>query len=180
MTRLVSVALTVLGFVLFLFFAPGNLRAQIVEGSIVGVVTDPSGAAVAGSPVIATNVETGVVSKTTTTSIGYYQFPELPFGTYTVAVEQRGFQRAVTAPLVLHSGDKLRVDIALAMGTTTQSIQVTAAAPLVNATTTELGTVFESREISELPFNGRTFTEILSLEPGWNVGSVSAQTGGCH
>jgi len=97
-----------------------------------------------------------------------------------VAVEQRGFQRAVTAPLVLHSGDKLRVDIALAMGTTTQSIQVTAAAPLVNATTTELGTVFESREISELPFNGRTFTEILSLEPGWNVGSVSAQTGGCH
>jgi hypothetical protein len=176
MTRLVSVALTLLAFVLF--FAPGNLRAQIAEGSIGGVVTDPSGAAVAGSPVIATNVETGVVSKTTTTSIGYYQFPELPFGTYTVAVEQQGFQRAVTAPLVLHSGDKLRVDIALAMGTTTQSIQVTAAAPLVNATTTELGTVFAAHEISELPFNGRTFTEILSLQPGWNVGTVAAQTGG--
>ena len=178
MVRSASVRLALLGLVLFLVFVPGNLRAQIAEGSIGGVVTDPSDASVVGSPVIATNVATGVVSKTSTTSIGYYQFPVLTAGTYTVTVEQPGFQRATTVPLVLNAGAKLRVDMKLVLGQQTQTITVVATAPLVNATTTDLGTVIESREISELPLNGRTFTQVLTLQPGWNRGTSTANRGG--
>jgi hypothetical protein len=162
----------------FLLLGVGSLRAQIAEGSIVGIVSDPSSAIIPGASVSAVNVTSGVVTKTITTSIGYYEFPLLPAGNYTVAVEQRGFQRAVTAPIVLHSGDKVRIDITMTVGHETQSVEVTAAAPLVNATTTDLGTVIERRQIQELPLNGRSFLTMLNLEPGWNQGNVYAVRGG--
>lgn len=168
----------VLGFLLFVMLLAGNLRAQIAEGAITGFITDPSGAAIPGSSVEARNIASGVVTHTISSSVGYYEFPLLLAGSYTVAVKQRGFQRTVTAPIVLHSGDKLRIDIKVNIGRETQSVEVTAAAPLINATTTNLGTVIGSKEISQLPLNGRTFTQLLTLEPGWNEGTSTAQRGG--
>lgn len=155
-----------------------RVLAQITEGSIVGLVTDPSNAAVPGTLIMATNVSTGVVTKTKATLGGWYNFPLLIAGTYTVTAEQKGFARAVTAPVVLHAGDKLRVDVKLTLGETSQRVEVTAAAPLLNATTSALGTVIESREISQLPLNGRDFTQLLTLQPGWNEGTYTAQRGG--
>jgi len=156
----------------------GNLRAQIAQGSIVGIVTDPSGAAIPGAPVSATNTATGVVTRTATTSVGYYDFPVLLPGTYTLTVEQKGFKRVVTTPTVLHAGDKDRVDIKMVLGNTTQSVQVVGAAPLLNATTADTGTVIQAHEISQLPLNGRSFTQLLSLQPGWNSGTSAANRGG--
>ena len=155
-----------------------NLRAQIAQGAIVGSVTDPSGAVVPGASVSATNVATGVVSRTTTTSVGYYDFPVLPAGTYTVTVEQKGFKRVITEPTVLHAGDNARIDVKMALGSTTQAIQVTGVAPLLNATTTNIGTVIQAHEISQLPLNGRSFASLLELQPGWNSGTSGAHRGG--
>jgi hypothetical protein len=173
-----STLVILLGFVVFLFFVPGNLRAQIAQGSIGGFVTDPGDAVVVGATAIATNVAMGIVSNTITTSAGYYEFPLLPAGTYKVTVEQQGFQQGTTAAIVLHAGDKLRIDMKLVLGQTTQSVEVVGTAPLVNATTSDLGTVIESRQIGELPLNGRTFTQILTLQPGWNRDNNAANRGG--
>lgn len=168
--------------IVVLLFAPvafvGNLSAQIAQGAIVGSITDPSGAVMPGASVSATNVATGVVSRTTTTSVGYYDFPALPPGTYLVTVEQAGFKRAVTAPSVLHAGDTDRIDVKMVIGSATQAIQVTGAPPLLNATTTNIGTVIQTREISQLPLNGRSFVQLLTLQPGWNSGTSGANRGG--
>jgi len=167
---------------ILLLFAPvalvSNLRAQIAQGAIAGSITDPSGAVVPGVSVSTRNVATGVVSKTTTTSVGYYDFPALPAGTYTVTVEGKGFKRVVTAPTVLHAGDTDRIDVKMVIGNASQSVEVTGAPPLLNATTTNVGTVIQAHEISQLPLNGRSFTQLLSLQPGWNSGTSGAHRGG--
>lgn len=169
---------------IFMLIAPlafvGHLRAQIAQGAIVGTVTDPSGAVLAGASVTTTNVATGVVSRTSTTSVGYYDFPALPPGSYTVAIEQNGFKRVVTAPTVLHAGDTDRIDVKMVVGSATQAVEVTGAPPLLNATTTNVGTVIQAHEISQLPLNGRSFMQLLSLQPGWNNGTSGANRGGAQ
>lgn len=143
-----------------------NVWAQIGGGSIVGVVTDPSGSLIVGAKVEATNVATNEKRETQTNSQGYYEFPLLPAGRYTLTAEQPGFQKAATAEIALSSGTRPRIDIRMALGEVTQTIEVVSAAPLVNATTTELGTVIDSKKVADLPLNGRNFLQLVGLEPG--------------
>src|SRR4051794_19005014 len=131
-----------------------SLHAQITGGSIVGTVTDPFDAVIAGASVEAANVGTGVVNKTVTSAAGKYEFPLLPAGRYVLSVEVSGFQRATTAEMELHAGTQPKIDFKMTVGELTQSVEVAAAAPLVNATTTELGVVIESQKIRDLPLNG--------------------------
>ncbi|MFN0171377.1 MAG: TonB-dependent receptor domain-containing protein [Bryobacteraceae bacterium] len=156
----------------------GTIHAQITGGSFTGLVTDPSNAIIADAEVEARNVATNVASRTVTTASGYYEFPLLPAGRYVISVRKSGFQKATTAELVLNSGTRPRVDLALQIGEITQSVEVVGATPVVNASTTDLGVVVDAPKIRELPLNGRTFTQLLALQPGYNTGSATAGRGG--
>ncbi|MCL4851595.1 MAG: TonB-dependent receptor [Bryobacteraceae bacterium] len=165
--------------VLIAWWAQSNvLMAQITGGSIVGVVTDASGAVLVGARVQARNVETNVVTEARSNESGLYEFPLLLRGTYVLSVEQPGFQRAATGEIVLHAGRKPRIDFQMTVGEVTQTLEVVASAPLVNATSTELGVVIDSQKVRDLPLNGRSFTQLLSLQAGYNNSSDTASRGG--
>lgn len=166
------------GIALLLILPSALLIAQITGGSIVGNVTDQSGAVMGKVVVQATNLETGAGAKTITSETGRYEFPLLPAGTYTVSAEAPGFQRAVSKKLELHAGTQPRIDFAMVVGQVTSSVEVEAAGAQVNTTNTELGVVIDSGKVKELPLNGRDFTQLLALQPGWSVGSSAAQRGG--
>jgi len=159
-------------------FSAGNLLAQITGGSIVGMVTDRGGASVANATVQATNTETHVVNKTTTSASGSYEFPLLPVGRYLLIVEAPGFQRATSDEIILRAGTKPRRDFAMGLGQVSDSVEVTATTTLMNVTNTELGVVIDTGKMRDMPLNGRDFKQLVSLQPGWNAGGCAANRGG--
>jgi hypothetical protein len=140
--------------------------AQIGGGSLVGNVTDPTGSAVMGAQVKVTNVETGLTRSTETNDTGYFEFPLLPAGDYRLEAEQAGFRRATTRVFPINTGTRPRVDLKLELGQVAESVEVVASAPIVNATTTDLGVVMETSKIESLPLNGRNFQQLVGLQAG--------------
>jgi len=169
-----------------------DLTAQLGGGSIVGVVLDPSGSVIVGAKVEANNVGTNVKNQTITNTEGYYEFPLLPVGRYVLSVEQQGFQKATTAEIALQAGTKPKIDFRMLVGEITTSVEVVAAAPLVNATTTELGVVINKDKVLELPLNGRSFLTLVGLQsgvvntlaepirPGGSIGRGGVEFNGSH
>ncbi len=157
---------------------PGLCLAQITGGSFTGVVTDATGAAVVEARVDARNLGTNSVTTTSTTEQGLYEFPLLPAGRYTITVEKGGFRRATTGELQLNSGTRPKIDLALQIGEISQSVEVVSEVPLVNATSQSLGTVVDSQKVRDLPLNGRTFTQLLVLQPGVSMSGGNANRGG--
>jgi hypothetical protein len=157
-----------------------QLWGQISGGSIVGTVLDSSGAAMVGGKVTATNVATNEVSGTVTNETGYFEFPLLPAGRYVLEAEHLGFERAKTAEFSLSSGTRPRFDLKMVVGQVTESVQVVAEAPLVNATTADLGVVIDQAKVEALPLNGRDFQQLVGLQPGVSSSpaSVVGQRGG--
>jgi len=143
-----------------------RLRAQLGGGSIVGVVTDPSGAPVAGVRVIAHNQDTNEMPEARTNGHGYYEFAVLPAGHYRMEAEAPGFERIVGAPFELNTGTRPKIDLQLQVGSISQTVEVTATAPLINTTTTDLGVVMTRSEVNALPLNGRNFQDLVGLEAG--------------
>src|SRR5712691_1839832 len=125
--------------------------AQISGGSMVGSVLDSSGGAMVGAKVTATNVATNEVSRTVTNETGYFEFPLLPAGRYVLEAENPGFERAKTAEFSLNSGTRPRFDLKLVVGQVSNSVEVVAAAPLVNTTTADLGVVVDQSKVEALP-----------------------------
>jgi hypothetical protein len=142
------------------------LAAQIGGGSIVGVVTDPSAAPVAGVKIKARNVQTNDEQLVVTNETGYYEFPLLRAGRYRLEAEMAGFERVVGAEFDLSTGTRPRIDIQLKVGSVSETVQVTATAPIINTTTTDLGVVMDRTRVEELPLNGRDFQELLQLQAG--------------
>jgi hypothetical protein len=140
--------------------------AQISGGSIVGSVLDSSGGAIIGAKVTATSVATNEVSRTVTNETGYFEFPILPAGRYVLEAENPGFERAKTAEFALNSGTRPRFDLKMVVGQATESVQVVSAAPLVNATTADLGVVVDQSKVEALPLNGRDFQRLVGLQAG--------------
>lgn len=139
---------------------------QIGGGSITGSVIDASSAAVVGAKVTAINSGTNDRHETTTNNQGYFDFPLLSAGTYHLEVEKEGFRRANTADFVLSAGTQPRFDLTLEVGAVTQSINIVGAAPLVNATTADLGVVMDESKVESLPLNGRNFQQLIGLQAG--------------
>ena len=156
---------------------PDAARAQIGGGSIVGTVRDPSGAAVVGATVQAVNLETNEIRASTTNEVGYYEFPLLPAGRYRLEAKMAGFQRATTAPFDLHAGTRPRFDLVLTLGPLTEAVEVVAAAPLVNTTTTDLGIVIDRSRVESLPLNGRNWQQLVGLQAGVLASPASAVGG---
>jgi outer membrane receptor protein involved in Fe transport len=150
---------------------------QIGGGSVVGNVTDPGGAAVAAAKVIAIQARTGARNETITNEQGYYEFPLLAVGNYRLEVEKTGFKRSSTASFDLNGGTRPRFDLRLELGQVSESVEVVASAPLVNATTTDLGVVISQSKVDALPLNGRNFQQLVGLQPGV-VNAPSSSVGG--
>jgi hypothetical protein len=125
--RKLSLGFFVIGACLLLSL--GRLAAQTTSGSIVGTVTDVSGAAVPGAPVTVTNVDTNIATKTATDTSGNYVVTPLAVGHYSVTVEARGFKRSVSAGITLNVQDRIGVNVVLEVGQVSETVEVTGAAP---------------------------------------------------
>ena len=150
--------------------------AQQITGSIVGTVNDQQGAVVSRATIKATNGATGFSRTTTANGYGEYSIDYLPVGTYTLEVSAEGFKKFIQQNVVLSVDQTLTIPIALAIGTETQTITVTEAPPVVNTTSAELGRTILPDEIIGLPLVNRNAYAELSLTPGVQSNSASAQS----
>lgn len=142
------------------------LSAQTTTANINGTVTDPSGAVVPNVKVTATNVGTNVTYSSTSNESGVYNILFLPVGQYSVSAESSGFKRIVQGPFTLEVNQIARVDIALQVGDTTQSVEITGVAPILQTDSTSTGDVLTSTRLSSIPLNGRNFASLTQLIPG--------------
>jgi hypothetical protein len=152
-------------FSLFLLavFAP---RASAQEATIVGTVTDPSGAAVPNATIAVTNVDTGITRSTTSNQDGQYVAPDLVIGHYTVHVNATGFKAAEEKGITLDVGDRTRADFKLVVGSTQEEVTVEANAVAVQTDSSEESNVITGQQVTQLATNGRSLNELLALAPG--------------
>ena len=142
----------------------GICSAQTVTARLQGTITDPGGAAVVGATVSATNTGTGQISTAQTNEQGYYVIPALPPGQYHEEVSQKGFEK-VSRAFELQVSQIAEVDFQLTIGAITESMTVSGGSPVIDAVDSSVGTVIEGRQITELPLNGRNFTQFAVLTP---------------
>ncbi|HEY1901517.1 MAG TPA: carboxypeptidase-like regulatory domain-containing protein [Terracidiphilus sp.] len=139
---------------------------QSVSGSITGEVTDPSGAVVAGATVAAHNLDTGVDTSTTTNSTGLYSIDFLPIGHYQVNVQANGFTAATLPPFSLEARQTAAFNIKLTVGSSATTVNVSAAAPILNTSDPTLDSTFTANTISNFPLNGLDFSALTLYVPG--------------
>lgn len=139
---------------------------SVTGGSIVGTVKDTAGSVIPGATVEALNIETGVKTSTNTNRDGSYSFPDLPIGHYTIQIQAKGFSELQENGIVLNVNTALRIDAALRVGALSQHIEVSANAVQVDMVSTQLGDVIGSTSMTSLPLNGRSYTDLLALQPG--------------
>ena len=150
---------------LFVLLGAAQLWAD-VTGSIQGYVRDHSGAVVTGVHVVVTETSTNLTRDTTTDAQGAYTFLALPPGKYKITATNAGFQQSTIKDVDLNVNDKLRFDIALAVGTVHEVMEVEANAVQVQTVATALGTTIESQQLLAMPLNGRSYLDLLSLQAG--------------
>lgn len=155
------------GFLLLLVYAGAGL-AQNATGAITGTVTDPNNDVVANATITVTNKATGAVRKVTTRSGGVYSVENLHPGEYEVKVEAQGFITQLQA-LPVAVGNTTTGNFSMTVGGTSQTIEVTGAAPIINTTDTTVGGVVNRDRVENLPLNGRSFLSVAALEPGVNI-----------
>jgi hypothetical protein len=149
-----------------LLLAPATLRAQQAAGSITGTVTDPSGSAVPNAGVTARDVNQNTTWATKTNSDGVYEFPQIPVGTIAIKVEAQGFQTQERSAFELVVNQVARVDFALAVGRVSTTVQVSGEAPLLQVSSTEVGTVLNANDVTSLPLATRDVNQLTLLVPG--------------
>jgi hypothetical protein len=142
-----------------------SLLAQ-VSAVISGTVTDPSGAVVPNATVTATDTETGAVRETMADGAGRYLLFALPVGPYEIHARKTGFQEAVRTGIQLAVNQSATVDLTLQVGQSSQQVTVSGDAPLVGVSTTGASGVITQLQIQDLPLNGRSFDQLLTLNPG--------------
>jgi len=173
--RKIALALVTL---LFTFIASG-LFAQSDLGSVRGTVEDSSGAALPGATIEITSVDTGLKRTAVSDTTGSFGFQALTRGPYTASVSDAGFQSQVQ-PLELQISQALTLVFKLRPGATAESITVTDAAPVVDLSTSSTGAVIEADQITQLPLNGRNFTQLALLAPGVTRGAYGSAASGVN
>lgn len=149
---------------------PEMLIGQATSGSILGVVTDPSGSVVADAEVTVRNEGTGLSRAAHTSAEGGFLIPALPPGRYEVTVRKPGFKTLTRGRLELAVDQKLRLDLPLAVGEVTETVSVQESAPALQTQSVETGQVIRSRQILDLPLLGRNFLDLTLLIPGVTAG----------
>ena len=151
---------------LFLGILACPLWAQ-VSGEFLGLVTDPSGSAIAAAKVVLQNSDTGFVRQTSTDQTGNYELLAVPVGDgYNIAVEAPGFEKTVQSGLRLLVNQRYRVEFNLKVGTVTQNVTVAGSPVQVESSSTQLGEVIQDRKVEALPLNGRSYLDLLGLQTG--------------
>lgn len=165
-------ALWALIFATLLLLFPVQIVAQagIDMGSVTGTVKDRTGAVVPHAQCTLTDQATRVSQKAIATSVGAYTFPLVKVGTYTLKVEARGFEESQINGIIVHLGSTVTQDVSLNVGSTSTSVTVTSAAPLLQAQDASLGMTLDSEEVSNMPIysspSGRSFMELATLAAG--------------
>lgn len=154
----------------------GYVYPQALSGTIVGTVTDQTGAAIPNVNVRLVNEATQFTRIAPTNDNGQYVAYSVPTGAYTITVEQTGFQKLVRSGVQLTAADTLTIDLQLTLGSVEQTIQVTAETPLLQAQTATVSALVTNQQVIEMPLNGRTFTALLKLSPGAYTGSSANLT----
>jgi hypothetical protein len=142
------------------------LSAQSTGGRILGRVADSSGAVLAGVKVTLTNEATGVSADTTTSGNGDYGFPQVSVGTYRIEFDLAGFKKNVQRGVNVDLNQVLTLNSVLQIGQTKEVVEVTSEAPLVDTTSTQLGSIMDAHQVSNLPLNSRDTYQLLQLQPG--------------
>jgi hypothetical protein len=156
----------ILGFAALLA-VPVSLFSQAgATGSILGAVTDSTGAVIPGAQVTVTNTATNVSAKTVSSSSGDYSVPSLIPGPYRVTVEASGFAKSVTTGIVLAVDQKIRVDAVMKAGAVTSTVTVSAQAVTLDTDSESQSQLLTQRQVTELPLNGRNFMQLLLVTPG--------------
>src|SRR5665213_4116957 len=155
-----------------------NLPAQEVVAHIRGTVTDPSGAAVPGAEVKATNTQTRVAATVPSKEDGSFEFLSLTPGIYDVTVTKSGFRTFTARKITLTLNQVYSLTVPMEVGQVTESVQVEANPTQVETATTQLGTIIDAKQIVDLPLNGRNWTQLQQLVPGVVASSDRFGTGG--
>jgi hypothetical protein len=150
----------------FAFLASNSVWPQITGGSFRGEITDPSGAFVAHAKVELRDTVSGASRDTTSNNSGEYLFPSVPPGVYSVTVTASGFESVHNNQVTLQVGQQATIDFRLRPGNVNETITVRDEAPLINATNATVGTVVDGEKVTQLPLNGRQFTQLILLTPG--------------
>ncbi len=140
-------------------------NAQVVGGTISGTVTDPTGAAIANAFVLVHNDETGNERRLQSGPDGRYSAPSIPVGSYTVVVKADGFADQTRTAIPLSVGQSQLVDLALSVTGVNQSVTVEDHPPVVNLSTQQISGLVDSRQVKELPLNGRSYDQLITLNP---------------
>ena len=140
--------------------------AQSSSGSLNGTITDPGGASVSGARVTVRNNATGAERDTTSKEDGSFVFPTLERGIYTVTVEAAGFKKSVAQEVVVETASPAQVNIGLEIGSVGETVTVTAAQEVINATTSTLTNVINTRQVQDLPLPTRNPLDLAGLQPG--------------
>jgi len=138
-------------------------NAQATSGTILGTVTDATGAVIGNTSVQLISAGTGVKNVAQTNGSGYYQFVDVIPGTYKIVIQKEGFKQLSRAGIVLQTEARIQVDLQLTVGASTETVEVTASSPLIEADNVSLGTVVDERETNELPLNGRNPMNLTAL-----------------
>jgi hypothetical protein len=152
----------------FLLFLPCILTSAFaqVSAQLSGTVTDQSGAVVSAATVTAKSVDTDAARTTLTDAQGHYQFSALPLGDYEIHAAKPGFTEAVRSGVHLDVGERAAADLSLRVGESSQQITVKADAPLVGVNSAGVAGLVAEEQIKDLPLNGRSYDELLTLNPG--------------
>lgn len=156
-------------FVAFVSFSLIFVQAQVDTGTIVGTVTDPSGAVVSGAKITLTNLGTNAALSTTSGSDGTYTFTPVRVGNYKIDVSAQGFQTSSQRNVSVDVSSHVEVNVALKPGNVTEVVEVTGSAPVLETQSASVGQVIDRQNVDSLPLNGRNFTFLAQLSAGVNT-----------
>ena len=176
--RLRVLAAALAGVAILCCLAPPPAGAQAVSGTILGIVQDSTGAVVPGATVTLVNTGTGFSRSVVSDTAGEYTAPLIPTGTYTVSAELTGFKKVSKNNVLLGVDQKVRIDLALEIGAMTEVVEIQAETPLLQTSSSELGTTVVEEQIKTLPLNGRNFVSLTRTVPGILRGNPGANIDG--
>ena len=154
------------------------VEAQVSTADIIGTAFDSTGGILVGAKVTATNLSTGFVRTAMSNESGSFVLPALPVGHYGVKAEINGFKTYSVANVALAEGDHLRIDLHMEVGQVSESVDVTARTPALQADTSSLGTLINAQAVQDLPLNGRNFIRLAQLSAGVNEDGDNALQSG--
>jgi hypothetical protein len=152
---------------LMVLCAPSPVPAQTSFGRISGTVSAQDGSVIAGAQVTVKNTDTQLTRQTATDQQGFYVFTELPIGTYSLEINQSGFNKSARSGVVLVADGRVTVDFSLVVGSPSQTVEVQGTnMEALNTTSGELSHVIDTRQVTNLPLNGRNYIQLMTLVPG--------------